>query len=137
MEALKRGEYGTAMQRVNDREQALDSLEDERLHHCEAEQEHLVGARIDVEKLRTYSRYFHHLRGQKMMTTEIMLSLQKKAESKRLELVESSREKKTLEKFKDKLQMRHLQEMEKSEQKELDELGGVQFMRKKNLLDSK
>jgi flagellar protein FliJ len=136
MEALKRGEYGTALKRVSDREQALDSLEAERLYHCDAAQEHLIGTGVDVEKLRTYSRYFHHLRGQKMMTTQIKRSLQQKAEAKRLELVESSREKKTLEQFKEKLQLRHLQEMEKVEQKELDELGAVQFMRKTNLPDS-
>jgi flagellar protein FliJ len=137
MEVLKRGEYGAALQEVSDRERALNSLEDERRHHCEAEQEHLTGDGINVEMLRAYSRYFHRLRGKKLMTTEIKRSLEKKAESKRLELVESSREKKTLEQFKEKLQLRHLQEMDKVGQKELDELGAVQFIRKANLPDSR
>ncbi len=129
MEALKRGEYGAAVQRVAEREQAILALHAERSTTATDERRHLTGDKLNVSRLQTYSRYFHHLRGQLLLSHEVKRSLEKKAEDKREEMVESSREKRTLERYKEKLRLRYIQELEKSEQAELDELGATQFVR--------
>ncbi len=129
MESLKRGEYGDAVKLVDDRQRALDGLDIERDRCAAEENEFLVGTGLNVVRLRAYSRYFNRLRGEVKVTTEIMRALEKDAEVKRQELIVSSREKKTLERYKEKLESVHLQEMDKAEQQELDELGAVQYVR--------
>jgi len=136
IEALKRGEYGAAMQRVAEREKAIMALHAERTTTSADERCHLTGDNLNVARLQMYSRYFHHLRGQLLLSHEVKRSLEKKAEDKREEMVESSREKRTLERYKEKLRLRHIQELEKAEQAELDELGATQFVRHTRQEDS-
>jgi len=130
LEALKRGEYGAAVHRVAERERAIRALHEERATVSVAERQHLAGDDINVARLQRYSRYFHHLRGNLLLSNEVKRSLQKKAEDKREEMVGASREKRTLERYKDKLRLRYIQEVERAEQAELDELGATQYVRR-------
>ncbi len=132
IETLKRGEYGAAAQRVSERERALAALDSERERCSVEEQKLLTGEGLDVMRLRTYSRYFNHLRGEMRIGTEIKRALQKDAEVKRQSLIVSSREKKTLERYKEKLELSHIRDMDKAEQQELDELGAIRYIRNSN-----
>jgi len=129
MEALKQGEYGAALQRVDERERAINALIADRESAVNAERRRLSGDSVNVARLQAYSRYFHHLRGKLLLSQEVKRSLEKKAEEKRSEMVIASREKRTLERYKEKLRMRYIQDVEKTEQVELDELGAMRYMR--------
>jgi flagellar export protein FliJ len=70
------------------------------------------------------------LKRQRMAGVELLHALEKEAEQKRQKLVEASKDRKIFELLKEKQQLRHRQDIEKQDQKELDEVAVGSFRRK-------
>jgi flagellar export protein FliJ len=76
------------------------------------------------------SRYLMRLKRDRIAGSELLRGLERQSESRRLALVEAARERKIYDMLKDKQQLRHRQQIEKDEQKALDEVATVSFRRK-------
>jgi flagellar FliJ protein len=88
---------------------------------------------IEPWQLIFHRRYLNHLQKQLGKLHAELQALAKKAEAKRLELVEASKRKKSLEKLKGRRRDEYVYEAAREEQKMFDEIGGVFRERLKNV----
>ena len=126
-ESLKLQAHEEARMRVADQEANLERLLAEKESHTAKEREKLSGS-VDVNQLRAYSRYFHHLHLENLAGIDVRNALEVERLGKREELVAAARERKSLEEYKDKLRIRHEREAEKAERAELDEIAAQRFV---------
>jgi flagellar FliJ protein len=123
-ERIKQREFAQAVQEVRRCESdilyVLGEIEDSRegLRRAEIQE-------IDPWQLIFHRRYLNHLEKQLRRLRGELQALSKKAESKRLELVKASKEKKSLEKLRGKQRGEYEYEAAREEQKMFDEIGGV------------
>ena len=75
-------------------------------------------------------------RPQIIKSAPVIHALEKEAEQRRQKLVEAAKDRKIFELLKEKRQLRHRQDIEKQDQKELDEVAVGSFRRKKTGGDS-
>jgi len=123
-ERIKQREFAQAVQEVRRCESdilyVLGEIEDSREGLRQAEIQE-----IDPWQLIFHRRYLNHLEKQLRRLRGELQALSKKAESKRLELVKASKEKKSLEKLRGKQRGEYEYEAAREEQKMFDEIGGV------------
>jgi len=123
-ERLKQKEFAEAVQAIrrcerdilyflSERDAARDGLR-------AAEERH-----IQPWQLVFHRRYLNHLDTQLHRLHGELLNLSRKAEQKRLELVGASREKKSLDKLKERRRKEYEYEAGREEQKTFDEVGGI------------
>ena len=123
-ERVKQREFAEAVNEVRRREgeilRVLSEIDDSResLRHAEMRV-------IDPWQLIFHRRYLNHLEKQLHGLRGELRALSKKAEARRLELVEASKKKKSLEKLKERRRDEYMYEAGREEQKMFDEIGGV------------
>ncbi|MFQ5607019.1 MAG: flagellar export protein FliJ [Candidatus Zixiibacteriota bacterium] len=126
-EDQKRQALALARSRVALQSVQLTELERERVRQNTNERARLTG-RLNVNLLRGFSRYYHRLKAERYAGERVKQSLDKDAAAKTEELVAASREKRTLENYRDKLKERHDRQEEKTEQAELDDLTSKRYI---------
>ena len=129
-EKERQKEHAAAVQEVFKQKQELVALDRYRLDTLDHQRSQQVG-NFNIADALVCSRYLVKLKRQRMAGTGLLHGLEKEAEKKRRKLVDAARERKIYELLKEKQQLRHRQEIEKQEQKELDEVAVVAFRRKK------
>ena len=129
-EKERQKEHAAAAQEVVKQKQELESLDFHRAETFDLQRQRLVGTMSVAEAL-ICSRYLVKLKRQRMAGTGLLHGLEREAEKKRRKLVEAARERKMYELLKEKQKLRHRQEIEKFDQKQLDEVAVVAFRRKK------
>jgi flagellar FliJ protein len=129
-EKERQKEHAAAAQEVVKQKQELESLENHRAETFDLQRQRLVGT-MSVADALICSRYLVRLKRQRMAGTGLLHGLEREAEKKRRKLVEAARERKMYELLKEKQQLRHRQEIEKFDQKLLDEVAVVAFRRNK------
>ena len=129
-EQIKLQKHEEARRRVREQEAALSALERERLANNDRQRKIMSGG-IDVIRLRTYSRYYHKLRGDRLAGEGLRSTLIKDQHAKHSQLVAAARERKTLERYREKSEARYLAEVERHERAELDELATQRFIHEK------
>ncbi len=130
-EKERKKEHAAAADEVQKHKQHLDALDTKRIETLDHQRERLTG-RLSVAEALVFSRYIMKLKRQRMAGTELLHALEKEAELKRQKLVEAARDRKIFDLLKEKQQLRHRQEIEKQDQKELDEVAVSPFQRPKS-----
>jgi flagellar FliJ protein len=128
-EKERQKELADALVRVHEQRTRLRQIDGVRLDTMERQRDRLVGA-ISVAEALVCSRYLMRLKRDRIAGSELLRGLERQSESRRLALVEAARERKIYDMLKDKQQLRHRQQIEKDEQKALDEVATVSFRRK-------
>ena len=129
-EKERQKEHAGAVQEVLKQKQELVTLDNQRLDTLDHQRQKLVG-RLSVAEALVCSRYLVKLKRQRMNGNGLLHGLEREAENKRQKLVIAARDRKMYELLKDKQQLRHRQELEKQEQKQLDEVAVTAFRRQK------
>jgi flagellar protein FliJ len=128
-EKERQRELAEAIGRVVEQKARLKHLDTARSRTVERQRDRLVGT-ISVAEALVCSRYLVRLKRDRMAGGELLRGLERQTEHKRLALVEAARERKIYDMLRDKQQLRHRQQIEKDEQKALDEVATVGFRRK-------
>jgi flagellar FliJ protein len=129
-EKERQREHAEAAEKVLNQKQHLEQVDRSKLQTLDHQRNRLAG-QISVAEALIYSRYLMKLRKDRLTGTELLRGLEKEAERRRARLVEAARERKTFELLKEKQKLRHLTELEKGEQKDLDEVATTGFVRNK------
>lgn len=131
IEDQKRQLLATSQARVQLQEDKLRFILSERAKQHEAERTVLHGS-VDVNLLRSFSRYFHKLKGDERTGERMKDVFESDVVKKSEELVGASQEKRALEDYREKLKNRHDTQMEKLEQAELDDLALKRYIAARN-----
>lgn len=109
--------------------QVLELLyELEKAGYQELEQQHCLG-QLDVGTIGAYFGDLHSLQGRIERQLAVLKDLAEKSKQKREELIEIAKEKKALEKLKEKHQKKVVQAMVRAENKLMDDIAISQFLR--------
>jgi len=126
MEDQKKQEYGLYMAEVerekHKKQKLLDHKEEKTI-----EFRHRIDEVINPPGLLNYNNYIEFLKEEAKQQDKIILEAQKKAEKKRQELVESMKERKTLEKLSERQYEVFLIEQKLAEQRVADEMMSYRF----------
>lgn len=131
-EKQRQREHAQALQQVYSQQQLLTELA-RRTHETVRGSQAAVSARPNVLLAQMTSRYLAKLRRDAITGTELLRAYQTEAERRRLVLVEATREKRKLEKYREKLRERYYQDLDQSERKELDEVSGRAFIHRRHV----
>lgn len=126
IEKMRLQEHEKAQAALDVQSRALARIEATRCDLIVAEQEKLTG-NVNLDSLRSYSRYFHKLRVDKVTGGELEKMLVKEKIKRKTRLVRASQEKRALEDYREKQKLRYEQESEKADRSELDELATQRF----------
>ena len=121
---LKQKEFADVVQEIRRCERDIMCVLSER----EAAQKGLRLAqqrRIEPWQVVFHLKFLNHLDGRLSRLREELLALSRKAEKKRLELVEASKKKKSLEKLRERRKVEYEYEAGREERKMFDEVGGI------------
>ncbi|RKX23975.1 MAG: flagellar export protein FliJ [Candidatus Zixiibacteriota bacterium] len=129
-EKERQKQLATSLKEVQDQQGMLTEMDKERLGATERQRTRMCGP-ISLAETLVYSRFLVKLKRQRLAGAELLHGLEKEAEQRRRKLVEAARERKIYEMLKEKQQFRHRQEMEKTEQKETDEIASSSFLRQR------
>ncbi len=127
-EKERQKEHAVAVGKVQHQKHLNGGLDTSRVETLNYQRSRLHG-RLSVAEALICSRYVMKLKGERLAGTEVLHALQKEAERKRAKLVVAARDRKIFEKLREKKQSRHRQEIEKLEQKALDEVATAPFQR--------
>ncbi|MEW5796541.1 MAG: flagellar export protein FliJ [Candidatus Zixiibacteriota bacterium] len=130
-EKERQKDHAAAVHEVVRQKDLLLGIDHERVDTLDYQRRRLSG-RISVAEALVCSRYLVKLKRQRMAGTNLLHGLETEAERKRQKLVEAARDRKMYELLKDKQQLRHRRELEKQEQKQLDEVAVTAFRRHKS-----
>lgn len=128
-EKERQKEHAAAVQEVLGQKQALKTLDLRRQDTLDHQRQKLVG-QFSIAEALVCSRYLVRLKRQRLSGSSLLHGLEKEAEKKRLKLVAAARDRKIYELLKEKQQTRHRQELDKLDQKQLDEVAVTAFRRK-------
>lgn len=126
-EKQRQKEHAQALQQVYDQQQMLQQTA-RRIRETVAAAQAADSDRPNVVLAQMASRYVAKLRRDSINGTELLRAYQTEAERRRLLLVEATKEKRKLEKYRDKLKERYYRELDLVERKELDEVAGRAFV---------
>ncbi len=121
VEKQRQKEHAVAMQQVYIQQDKLESIAAEKQLTLESQRERLTGP-LRPHQLLVASRYLVKLKRDTLTGTELLRALEREAETRRMRLVEATKQKKIHEKLKEKLQKKFVEEIETHEKKELDEI---------------
>ena len=85
---------------------------------------------LDIEKIILFESYMIHLKRLMEQTTGKIAEIQLRVDRKRLEFIEASKAKRVLDRLKEKQYFKYMKEMDTLEQKDIDEMAIVKFLRK-------
>jgi len=127
-EKERQKEHAAAAAEAHKQKQLNGDIDRARVNTLDYQRSRLAG-QLSVPEALICSRYIMKLKRQRLAGNELLHALQKETEKKRTKLVEAARDRKIFEKLKEKQQLRHRREIEKQEQKELDEVAAGPFQR--------
>jgi len=130
-EKERQREHATAVDQVLAQKDKLLQVDQAKLRTLDEQREHL-GGKISVAEALIFSRYLMKLKRDRLTGNEILRGLEKEAERRRARLVEAARERKVFELLKEKQMARYKAALEKADQKELDEIASITFVRNKS-----
>jgi len=130
-EKERQKEHAASVHEASLQKEQLQSLDHQRLNTLDQQRGRLVGS-LSVTQALIASRYLMKLKRQHLAGAGLLHALEREVEKKRQKLVEAARDRKTYELLKEKRQLRHRQEAEKRDQKELDEIAVTSYRRNKN-----
>lgn len=130
IEREKQKELAAAHQQVQVQESRLAELKSGQSSTLKRQQGKLTG-RLCIAELLIHARYLLRLKSESFVGRELLGGLKKKAEEKRVLLVEASRERRKFERLKVKRRERYLQNQKALERKESDEIALGAFRRSK------
>ena len=122
-------ELAVSLTKVAHQKTAVTGLDSQREATVESQRNYLLGKIIPTQAL-VYSRYLLRLKKDRLVGAEILRSLERKAEQKRLILLEATKQRKTFEMLKEKQAERHYRSLETEEQKQLDEIATMAYARR-------
>jgi len=129
-EKERQKEHAEAQARVHHQQSSLQQMDGHRLSTLDAQRERLTGT-ISVAETLVCSRYLVRLKRDRMAGTELLHGLRKEEDDRRVNLVEAAKQRKIYELLREKQEKRHLEEIRKADQKELDEVAAVSDRRNK------
>jgi len=129
-EKERQKEHAEAQARVHRQQSSLQQMDGHRLSTLDAQRERLTGT-ISVAETLVCSRYLVRLKRDRMAGTELLHGLRKEEDDRRVNLVEAAKQRKIYELLREKQEKRHLEEIRKADQKELDEVAAVSDRRNK------
>lgn len=121
-----------ASQRVYSQEDQLENIQITRQENQKDQRKYMTGI-LSKHLLSNYSRFYLKLKKDELTGIEMLKALEKEREVKRGELVEATRAKKIYEKVKERAHEKYYQELERTLQKEQDEISSQMFQYKKRL----
>lgn len=129
-EKERQKEHAEAQARVLQQQSSLQQMDEHRLGTLDMQRKRLTGS-ISVAETLVCSRYLVKLKRDRLTGTEMLRGLRKEEDVRRAKLVESAKERKIFEMLREKQEKRHLEEIRKADQKELDEVASVSDRRNK------
>ena len=129
-EKQRQKEHALAVRQVTMQQERLASLEGDKSRTFDHQRRMQAGP-ISAGRLLITSRYLVKLKRDALTGREVLRGLEKTAETRRHELVEAARERKTYEKLKEKRKSAFEQDVARRERKELDEIAVTRFRRTK------
>lgn len=130
-EKERQREHAAAVDKVLAQKDKLLSMDQSKLQTLDEQRERL-GGKISVAEALIYSRYLMKLKRDRLTGNELLRGLEKEAERRRVRLVQAARERKVFELLKEKQMARYKAALDKADQKELDEIASVGFIRNKS-----
>ncbi len=124
--AEKQVELAQAYEAARKVEAELERVQAERLKCAETGREAAQKGQINVNFLLSLRRYENFLLNQQTQANYQLEQIRQEIERRHLALMEADREVKVLEKLRDKMKTKHLQQEALAEQKEMDETAGRQ-----------
>jgi len=131
IEKERQKDHAEALGAVNLQKQQLSTIDQERIGTMEHLRQQQRGP-LSLAEMLICSRYLLRLKRERVTGSELLFGLEKKAEDKRQELVQAAKERKIYELLKEKQGLRHRQEVDKAELKEIDDVATDNFRRKSN-----
>lgn len=129
IEKEKQKAHAHALNGVAQQKDSLSSIDHHRLTTLDGQRDIMRG-KISLAEALIYSRYLLKLKRDSFQGGELLSVLEKKAENRRAELVEASRERQIYDKLKEKLRERYLGELRSVERAQADETATTCFIRK-------
>lgn len=127
-EKERQKEHAAALKKVHDQIDALTGIGGQRLETLKTQRRKSVGKIVVAEAL-VCSRYLQRLKRERIAGEELLHGLENKAEERRLTLVDAAKERKIFELLEEKQRIRHYKNLDKLEQKEIDEIALQKFQR--------
>lgn len=129
IEKERQKDHAVALQKVYRQNDELDRINGSRQKNL-SNQRGQMELHVSVAEMLIYSRYLARLKREQLAGSELLNVLEGEAEGKRVELVAASKDRKILEKLKEKQSAKHLAEIDQALTKESDEIALVSHRRK-------
>ncbi|UCC43441.1 MAG: flagellar export protein FliJ [Candidatus Zixiibacteriota bacterium] len=121
LERERQKEHAAARERVAHQQDRLSEIDAQRQTTVKQQRQRLTGD-ISVADLLVCSRFLVKLKSNTLEGTEILRGLEAEADKSRDRLIDASRQKKIYEKLRERQREKHLEEMKRLENKEIDEI---------------
>jgi len=129
LEDIKKKELAEIFRELREAQDFLRSLEEDfKKTQGNIEREESIKI-IDIEKILLYESYLIYVKRLVEQTRIKIGEIEKKLDKKRLEFIKASKAKKVLERLKEKRYFEYMKDMETLEQKFIDEMGIIKFIR--------
>ncbi len=128
-EKEKQREHAEAARKVQEQKEMLVRIDEERGETLKHQRRSLVGS-MSLAELLVCSRYLMKLKKDTLTGRELLRGLEKEADKRREKLVEASKERKIYEKLKEKQIAKFTKEVERLENKAVDETATNGFRRR-------
>jgi flagellar FliJ protein len=128
-EKERQREHAETVQKVQEQKDKLVRIDQERGETLKHQRHSLVGS-MSLAELLVCSRYLMKLKKDTLTGRELLRGLEKEADKRREKLVEASKERKIYEKLKEKQIAKFTKEVERLENKAVDETATNGFRRK-------
>ncbi|MCK4373036.1 MAG: flagellar export protein FliJ, partial [candidate division Zixibacteria bacterium] len=119
IERERQREHASAVQKVHQQSNELDRLDRSRDSNVSQQRDQMKENLLVAEML-VYSRYLARLKRERLAGTELLKALEEEREKKRTDLVEAAKERRVLEKLKERQLAKHNAEIEQVLTKEGD-----------------
>jgi flagellar FliJ protein len=129
IERERQREHASAVQKVHQQSNELDRLDRSRDSNLSQQRDQMKENLLVAEML-VYSRYLARLKRERLAGTELLKALEEEREKKRTDLVEAAKERRVLEKLKERQLAKHNAEIEQVLTKEGDEIAVTSYRRK-------
>lgn len=129
-EKERQKELAEAQSQVLKQVTGIKCMDDHRLNTMDTQRKRLTGS-ISLAEALVCSRYLVKLKRDRMTGVELLNGLRKEEDARRSRLIEAAKERKIFEMLREKQEKRHLEEIDKADQKELDEVAAIGDRRKK------
>lgn len=129
IEKERQKNHAVALQKVHRQTDELDRIDGSREENLSSQRDQMT-QHVSVAEMLIYSRYLARLKREQLAGNELLHILEGEAEEKRIELVAASKDRRVLEKLKEKQSAKHHDEIDQALTKEHDEIALICHRRK-------